>query len=138
MWAFAYNTTAPMNCFEDGNGLQRCVSNSQGAFDFLPTAVPTDYLYPPHSYNLDNTVACMNTTQPLANWLNQRGVACMDWATCWEGSAATKNTTNDSTTRDFFESIIAKPAERGATAIGMDECGELEGPKWGHSSSRGR
>ena len=33
---------------------------------------------------------------------------------------------------DFFRQLIASPAENGATSIGMDECGDLAGDRWGH------
>jgi hypothetical protein len=32
----------------------------------------------------------------------------------------------------YFSNVITTPAQNGATAIGMDECGDLVGPKWGH------
>ena len=109
-----------------------CVNNSVGRYDFIQTTVPTDYLYPPHSYNLANTAACMNTTAPLTEWLNKRGVACMDWATCWEPHPWLSNTSNDSTAIAGFKNIVVSAGKNGATAIGLDECGDLEGPHWGH------
>jgi hypothetical protein len=120
MWAYAYNSTAPVDCFEDGNGHQTCGNRS------IATAVPTDYLYPPHTYNLNTPAECFNTTQPLATWLAKRGVACMTWSTCWQPALGSiSNTSNDSTVIDFFRRLIASPAENGATSIGMDECGDL-------------
>ena len=106
------------------------MNNSVGRYDFLPTAVPTDALYPSHTYNLNNPTECFNTTVPLADWLNEHGVACMTWATCWEHSIH-PNASNASVI-EYFKNLIAEPAVNGATAIGMDECSDLAGPKWGH------
>ena len=35
LWAFAYNSTAPVDCFKDGNGHQTCSNTT------IPTAVST-------------------------------------------------------------------------------------------------
>jgi hypothetical protein len=102
------------------------VNNSAGRYDFLPTAVPTDTLYPPHTYNLNNPAECFNTTAPLADWLNERGVACMTWATCWERGIK-PNATNDSVI-EYFKNIIVSPAINGATAIGMAPSPRLRPP----------
>ena len=45
------------------------------------------------------------------------------------------NTTNssvDSTTIAHVRNVIVSLADEGATAIGLDECGDLNGPRWGH------
>jgi hypothetical protein len=129
MFSFAYNTTAGgPDCHRDhsvASGFSCSNKSSTG-----PTVIPTDVLYPPHTYNLLNPAECYNTTTALASWLNQRGVACMSWTSCWNHQFP--NTTNDSTVIAHFSEIIASPARNGATAIGMDECGDLAGPKWGH------
>jgi len=78
-----------------------------------------DWLYPPHTYNLNNPAECYNTTAPLSDWLNARGVACMTWSTCWQPTASITNTSNDSTVIDFYRRLITTPAENGATSIGM-------------------
>ena len=56
----------------------------------------------------------------------------MTWSTCWQPTPAITNTSNDSTVIDFYRGLITSPAESGATSIGMDECGDLAGPHWGH------
>ena len=57
----------------------------------------------------------------------------MAWTGCWghHPSTWTPNTTN-STVIAYYRDIIVNAADAGATAIGMDECGDLAGPHWGH------
>ena len=127
MFSFAYNATA------GGPDCKRSDSRYHNYYcdnKTTTTAIPTDALYPPHTYNLLNPAECFNTTTPLADWLNRRGVACMTWEKCWNEKF--KKGTNDSTVVAYFANVIASPAQNGATAIGMDECGDLVGPKWGH------
>ena len=127
MFAFAYNATA------GGPDCKRSDTKSHNYYcdnKTTTTAIPTDVLYPPQTYNLLNPAECYNTTKPLADWLNNRGVACMAWESCWNTHFT--NTTNDSTVTEHFAQVITGPASKGATAIGMDECGDLVGPHWGH------
>jgi hypothetical protein len=127
MFAFAYNATA------GGPDCKRSDTKSHNYYcdnKTTTTAIPTDVLYPPQTYNLLNPAECYNTTKPLADWLNNRGVACMAWESCWNTHFA--NITNDSTVTEHFAQVITGPASKGATAIGMDECGDLVGPHWGH------
>ena len=84
----------------------------------------------PRPDTLANPAQCLNTTEPLAEWLNDRGAACMTWSTCWEKSIM-PNTSNASVI-ETYKSLIVEPAVNGAAAIGMDECGDLAGPHWGH------
>jgi hypothetical protein len=127
MFAFAYNSTAGgPHCAKSDSGSGRHYCDNET----VATAIPADKLYPPHTYNLLNPAECYNTTTPLADWLNKRGVACMAWESCWNTHFA--KTTNDSTVIEHFAEVIAGPARKGATAIGMDECGDLVGPHWGH------
>ena len=128
MWSFAYNATAGgPHCGRTDNRPTRYYCDNKTA----ATAVPADMLYPPSTYNLLNPAECFNATAPLAEWLNRRGVACMTWESCWQ-ARLNPNTTNDSTAIAKFREIITGPAGMGATAIGLDECGDLTGPKWGH------
>ena len=127
MFAFAYNATAGgPDCKRSDNKYHKYYCDNKTT----TTAIPTDVLYPPHTYNLLNPSECYNTTTPLADWLNQRGVACMAWESCWNTHFA--KDTNDSTVIEHFAEVITGPASMGATAIGLDECGDLVGPHWGH------
>jgi len=127
MFSFAYNATAGgPDCKRSGNHFHSYYCDNKTT----TIAIPTDVLYPPHTYNLLNPAMCFNTTTPLVNWLNKRGVACMAWRTCWNKKFG--KATNDSTVVDYFANVIKSAALKGATAIGMDECGDLFGPHWGH------
>jgi hypothetical protein len=129
MFSFAYNATA---------GGPACKRSESRPVHYhcdnhtTPTAIPPDLLYPPHTYNLLNPAECFNTTAPLTQWLSQRGVACMAWKTCWNNHFTNGSQTSDATVVEYFANVIASPAQSGATAIGLDECGDLVGPKWGH------
>ena len=132
MWAFGYNATAGgPTCVTDEHHRVNC-SESRAA-----TSVPVDQLFPAHSYNLLNPGTCYpksntseGSTALLSQWLASRGVACMAWEHCW--NVKINPNTNDSAVIADFRSLITRSAERGATAIGLDECGDLVGSKWGH------
>ena len=130
MFSFAYNATAGgPDCKRSDNKYHTRYCDNKTT----DTAIPTDVLYPRHTYNLLNPAECFNTTTPLAKWLNKRGVACMTWESCWNVRfAGNTSTINDSTVIAHFSNVIASPALNGATALGLDECGDLVGPKWGH------
>ena len=131
MWAFGYNATAGgPTCVEDKHHRVNCTASRRA------TAVPVDQLYSARSYNLLNPGTCYpksnaseQSTVLLSQWLAGRGVACMAWKHCWKFNP---NTTNDSAVIASFRDVITTSAQRGATAIGLDECGDLAGPKWGH------
>jgi hypothetical protein len=134
MWYNSYNSTeaGPACARDDNNHMWSCNASTPVA----PVIVPLDTLYPPNSYNVlypgfcfPNSNTTEKTTGLLADWLDKRGVACMSWAPCW--NVRLGNTTNDSTAIASFRSIIVENADRGATAIGLDECGDLRG-RWGH------
>ena len=133
MWAFAYNATAGgPNCTKSKHRTYSCTQPP------VPTATPVDTLYPPHSYNLLNPGACYplsttaeKSTTLLTRWLKDRGVACLAWESCWSHSKILPNASNASVI-EHFQSAIVGAADRGAAAIGLDECGDLAGPKWGH------
>jgi hypothetical protein len=133
MWSFAYNATAGgPACAKDKHNKVNCTATPAA------TEVPVDKLYPAHSYNLLNPGTCYpksNTSERsselLSQWLADRGVACMAWEHCWNHKF-NPNTTNDSTVIASFRDVITVSAQRGATAIGLDECGDLTGPHWGH------
>ena len=133
MWSFAYNATAGgPTCVKDKHNNVNCSAAEEA------TAVPADDLYKPHSYNLLNPGNCYpksNTTEQssalLSHWLADRGVACMAWEHCWNAHF-NPNTTNDSTVVASFRDVIVRSAQRGAVSIGLDECGDLSGPIWGH------
>jgi hypothetical protein len=133
MWSFAYNATAGgPTCVRDKRHEVNCSASQE------PTVVPVDDLYRSHSYNLLNPGSCYpksNTTEQsstlLSRWLADRGVACMAWEHCWN-QHFNPNTTNDSTVIASFRDVIVKSAQRGAVSIGLDECGDLSGPVWGH------
>eukprot|EP01050_Picozoa_sp_SAG11_P023073 SAG11_NODE_4533_length_1862_cov_1.394214_1_plen_284_part_10 len=42
----------------------------------------------------------------------------------------------DASVIEHFRDIIVNKADQGATAIGLDECGDLRGPHWGHLPGR--
>jgi hypothetical protein len=134
MMSFAYNTTAGgPQCTRDSHRRWSC--NASAPPD--KTAVPVDTLYPPNTYNLLNPGFCYpnsNTTERTtgvqSDWLDKRGVACMAWGHCWNKKFP--NTTNDSTVIASFRQVIVGAADEGATAVGLDECGDLSGPHWGH------
>ena len=142
MNSFSYNATAGGPSCTLGYGPDgrhwRC--NATASPD--ETVVPVDKLYPPNAYNLLNPGFCYpngntteNTTGLLADWLDKRGVACMAWGTCWSHGLGMGNSTNssvDSTVITHFRNAIVGLADEGATAIGLDECGDLNGPEWGH------
>lgn len=80
MFSFAYNATA------GGPDCKRSDSRHHNYYcdnKTTATAIPADVLYPSHTYNLLNPAECYNTTAPLTDWLNKRGVACMAWEACW-------------------------------------------------------
>jgi hypothetical protein len=133
MWAFAYNATAGgPNCTMSKHRQWSCTQPP------VPTATPVDTLYPPHTYNLLNPRGCYplstseeNSTTLLTRWLKRRGVACLAWESCWSHAKILPNASNTSVI-EHFQSVIVGAADRGAVAIGLDECGDLAGPKWGH------
>jgi hypothetical protein len=134
MWYNPYNSTeaSPTCTRDDNNHMWSC----NASVPVAPVAVPLDTLYPLDSYNVlypgtcfPNSNTTENSTGLLADWLDKRGVACMSWAPCWNVRCG--NTTNDSTVIADFRDIIVSSADRGATAIGLDECGDLRG-RWGH------
>eukprot|EP01052_Picozoa_sp_SAG31_P003171 SAG31_NODE_119_length_23948_cov_9.957105_18_plen_253_part_00 len=133
MWAFAYNATAGgPDCTKDRHRRWSCNNET------LPTETAVDRLYPPHSYNLLNPGSCYplskgdeNSTLLLTSWLKKRGVACLAYESCWSHDKLPPNSSNSSVIA-HFQQIIVSAADRGATAIGLDECGDLSGPKWGH------
>ena len=51
---------------------------------------------------------------------------------CSDLAAAVSLTGGPTPVIDFFRQLIASPAENGVTSIGMDECGDLAGDRWGH------
>ena len=111
MMSFGYNQTASLLC------------NASGCYPDAAVAqrVPTDYLYPPHSYNIANPADC--TRPAVRDWLAQRGVTCMEWQYCWNVPVP-PNASDVEIIAMFKLQALGGPTRGGVT--GMDECGEVD------------